>query len=310
MHYIYKITNKINKKVYIGQTINFKKRMNQHKCFYKKKNVMLIDMAIRKYGVENFTFEIIETTKKQEIADELERYYIKKYDCKIKNNKGYNLLDGGRKQQGSWNRKPINMYSLDGKYIKTYECARIIEEEYPQYKEYRIKDTCVKKIKYKDKIFRYYVGNTNDIIVDKEILQNKHAKKVYQYDLDGNFIASYNSLKEASEKTNTYRPSISSCLNGTYQYANNYMWFYEKKEKPTFDKSRKNGNKGIIIFQKLNGKIINTFNSTIEAVEFLGLEKKKYKTLCKCIQYKRDFMGYQWEKQKKKSCQALEKGKV
>lgn len=304
MHYIYKITNKINNKIYIGQTINFKQRMKTHTSNIKR-NSLPIDVAIKKYGKENFIFEILEETDEQEKADILERHYIKLYDCKLNNNKGYNLLDGGRKQQGSWNRKKINMYDLSGKYIKTYECARMIYEEFPQYKEGRIKITCLKKVKYKDKFFRYYEGNIDDLKIKKETLLNKHSKKVYQYDLEGNFINCYNSLKEASEKTNTYRPSISSCLNGNYQCANNFMWFYEKQDKPIFDKSRKSGNKGIIVFQKLNGEIINKFNSTIEAVEYLGLEKKKYKELCRCINKKKNFMGYEWEKQKKKPCQVL-----
>ena len=56
---IYKITNKINGKVYIGQTIQcLKKRWSQHKSDSKKSN-MTIHKAMRKYGIENFTIEEI-----------------------------------------------------------------------------------------------------------------------------------------------------------------------------------------------------------------------------------------------------------
>jgi group I intron endonuclease len=55
---IYKITNKINGKVYIGQSINIERRWKEH-ISDKRKN-SLIHLAIEKYGEKNFNFEIIE----------------------------------------------------------------------------------------------------------------------------------------------------------------------------------------------------------------------------------------------------------
>ena len=72
MYYIYKITNKINNKIYIGQTNNIKRRFNSHKN--NKRSV--ISKAINKYGVENFTFEIIEIIHNVEQANDLEIEYI------------------------------------------------------------------------------------------------------------------------------------------------------------------------------------------------------------------------------------------
>ena len=95
---IYKVTNKINGKVYIGQSINIKARWTKHRNnpfnpeseqynspFYK---------AIRKYGLSNFTFEILEEIHKEDL-DKREIYWISFYDS---NNpeKGYNLTPGGR----------------------------------------------------------------------------------------------------------------------------------------------------------------------------------------------------------------------
>ena len=53
---IYKFTNKINRKVYIGQTSNITRRFYEH----LRRTDQQIDQAIQKYGVNNFLFEILE----------------------------------------------------------------------------------------------------------------------------------------------------------------------------------------------------------------------------------------------------------
>ena len=60
---IYKITNIINNKCYIGKSSNIEARLNYHQKRYNDKGSewdKLLYKAIRKYGLENFTFEIIE----------------------------------------------------------------------------------------------------------------------------------------------------------------------------------------------------------------------------------------------------------
>lgn len=87
---IYMYTNKINGMKYIGQTIcRLKKRHNEH----LKRDDSYIDRALRKYGKENFTLEIIEDKiYDRKRLDELEIFYINKYDSF---NNGYNLTKGG-----------------------------------------------------------------------------------------------------------------------------------------------------------------------------------------------------------------------
>lgn len=88
---IYKITNKINGKEYIGQSIHPEKRLWEHKNHAKNEmDNYPIHNAIAKYGIENFDFDILEWT---EDYDNMESYYIKKYNTKIPN--GYNIIDGG-----------------------------------------------------------------------------------------------------------------------------------------------------------------------------------------------------------------------
>nr|DAJ19309.1 MAG TPA: intron associated endonuclease [Siphoviridae sp. ctEup56] len=96
---IYKITNTINNKIYIGQTTQtLSERIHNYKSevkFYKG-NPRPIILAMRKYGFENFCFEIVEDNiQTKEELDEREIYYIKFFDCQIENRKGYNLENGG-----------------------------------------------------------------------------------------------------------------------------------------------------------------------------------------------------------------------
>ena len=95
--YIYKYENKINHKVYIGQTVDLVNRKSCHKykaTFEKNK----FYNAVRKYGWDNFDFDIIaqvEVGTSQEICkvlDALEEQYIEEYDSY---NSGYNSTTGG-----------------------------------------------------------------------------------------------------------------------------------------------------------------------------------------------------------------------
>lgn len=74
---IYKITNNINKKCYVGQSGQIHKRWMEHISLYKNKNSDKYDYPlyadIRKYGIENFTFEIIEYFDIYNIENQLKR---------------------------------------------------------------------------------------------------------------------------------------------------------------------------------------------------------------------------------------------
>lgn len=91
MKSIYKITNLINNKVYIGQSVHPERRWHEH-IWGNNKYKSYIHSAIKKYGVENFLFEIIESNI--ENYNEREIYWINFYQA---NNSlyGYNLTMGG-----------------------------------------------------------------------------------------------------------------------------------------------------------------------------------------------------------------------
>ena len=75
---IYKITNKINNKSYIGQSKDIQRRWKEHIKHSKDiHDTQVIYLAIRKYGLENFKFSIVEECALESL-DEKEIYYIEK----------------------------------------------------------------------------------------------------------------------------------------------------------------------------------------------------------------------------------------
>lgn len=99
MYYIYRITNIINGKIYIGQTIQPNIRWSNHKSVTKRKPTQCIHHAMKKYGVENFIFEVILTCKTQTDANEVEDVVITQYDSR-NNDLGYNIARGGSSNSG------------------------------------------------------------------------------------------------------------------------------------------------------------------------------------------------------------------
>lgn len=89
---IYKAINSINGKVYIGQTINtIKKRIKGHRNA-SKKSKSYFHNAIKKYGLDNFTWEVLEQCDSLEMLNEREIFWI---DFFKSNKIGYNQNGGG-----------------------------------------------------------------------------------------------------------------------------------------------------------------------------------------------------------------------
>lgn len=95
---IYLFTNKINNKKYIGQSVNIEKRYAEHRTRPFNQSSTMYNgkfyRAIRKYGIDNFTFEIIDSNENytKEELNFLEKKYIQQYDTYIN---GYNMSYGG-----------------------------------------------------------------------------------------------------------------------------------------------------------------------------------------------------------------------
>lgn len=100
---LYKITNLINGKCYIGQTNNFNLRMSAHKATYKS----MVSKAIHKYGKENFKFEKLAIFEDYMI-DDAEQKAINVFNTICPN--GYNLDNGGclQKQMSDEAKKKLS----------------------------------------------------------------------------------------------------------------------------------------------------------------------------------------------------------
>ena len=107
IHYIYCYTNKINGKKYVGQTNNIERRKKQHiqdsihlHKGHEISHNLPFHAAIRKYGIDDFTFEILQIidTEDWDTVNKLEMSYIQQQNSLAPN--GYNLTAGGCASQG------------------------------------------------------------------------------------------------------------------------------------------------------------------------------------------------------------------
>lgn len=135
---IYKITNKISGKSYIGQSNDIERRFKEHQTIGNKSRIP-VDIAIQKYEKESFTYEIIELCQIEQL-NEKEEYWIKFYDSY---NNGYNCNPGGNQSSIGEN---------NGRAKLTIEDVEIIRQAYATHKKQReIYE------KFKDKIsFNYF----------------------------------------------------------------------------------------------------------------------------------------------------------
>lgn len=111
---IYKITNKINNKCYVGQSNDIQRRFKEH-IWAGDKTRILLDKAIKKYGKENFTYEILEECSLEEL-NEKEEYWIKKCNAV---EEGYNLSSGGTQQSVGSNNGRSKLTEEDIRIIRT-----------------------------------------------------------------------------------------------------------------------------------------------------------------------------------------------
>ena len=117
---IYKITNKVNGKSYIGQSVNIMKRWSVHANPKKSPN-MVISKAINKYGIKEFTFEVLELCDKKDLNIR-EVYWVTHYNSY---SDGYNSTSGGDARESSStlikedSAKEIQKHLTEAVYSKT-----------------------------------------------------------------------------------------------------------------------------------------------------------------------------------------------
>jgi group I intron endonuclease len=234
---IYKITNLINNKIYIG-----KSKYNNEK--YLGSGIAL-ENAKKKYGIHNFNKEIIEEVDCEKKLNLLEKFWIhklKSYDKKI----GYNIAEGGN---GGNTRAGFTDDELEEYYNKLSYGVKNSDK----YLKAVEKKTGVKKPKHSEKMKKLYkegrlnVGKNTKPFSDETKLKisekNKGKKRtdetkykiakskfkeVEKLTVYGEYIESYSSIDEASKKNNVNRCCISDACWGKQKTAGGYKWRFKK----------------------------------------------------------------------------------
>ena len=201
--YVYKYTNKINGKVYIGKTANLRRRLWEHENTTKTKDTAF-GRALKKYGYNNFELDILikikrikDKQKLNTILDNLERYYIKKYNSY---HFGYNLTRGGDGSIGI-------TQSAETRRKKSVSMKNKPEE-------------------YKEKL-RQRLAKVSHKFKSGDAMKYRH-REIEQYTLDGTYIQTFYSVKDAAQSlSKTMANGIISACQGKYKTAYGYKWKYK-----------------------------------------------------------------------------------
>jgi group I intron endonuclease len=212
MGYIYKITNKVDGKIYIGQTIQILEyRWRKHRnvgsnCCYLKR-------AFNKYGTDNFEFKLICICFDEDL-DKYEIQYMEKYNSMVPN--GYNLRKGGNsgKHHEETKRKISESLKARTDIIRPKTNYRLGKHHSEETKK-KISDAL--KAKY----------NKNCEPHTTKIYTSPKAENINQYDSNNNFIKSFNNIISASKYNNISRDGISRVCSNKQKTAGGFIW---KKE--------------------------------------------------------------------------------
>lgn len=209
---VYKITNKLTNKVYIGITNQGSGARYRHHWYESRiGEPSPIHRSMAKYGEENFTLEIIDFADTYDELKEKEKYWIKWYNSTDRSI-GYNLTEGG---DGTFGR--IHSEETKEK-IRQKALGRKASEETKR----RMSES--KKGKCSDKQKEHLSK-----------LQEQCKTKVYQYSKTGEFITEYDSITEACEANGLNRDTIRRQLKNPPKNLNNhrikFLWKTVKTER-------------------------------------------------------------------------------
>ena len=209
---VYKITNKVTNKVYIGITNQGSGARYRHHWYESRiGEPSPIHRSMAKYGEENFTLEIIDFADTYDELKEKEKYWIKQYNS-IDRTIGYNLTEGG---DGTFGRK----HSEETKEkIRQKALGRKLSDETKK------KMSDIRRGKCSDKQKEHL-----------RKLQDKCKRRVYQYDKNGEFVAEYDSIIEAANANglnkDTIRRQLKNPPKNLKDHRIKFLWKTEKTDK-------------------------------------------------------------------------------
>lgn len=259
---IYKITSPSNK-VYIGQSINIKKRWINYKNLHCKRQPKLYNSFI-KYGPENHKFELIEECLESELFDKeifYKQQFINKFGwrlalfCEIFDQKSGGIRSEETKQKMSKAKigkklseeTKLNISKAKKGLIVNNQWAKNISKgkkgfKHTQETKDKIREGNLNKIyskESKNKISKANKGKKRSEEICQKISIGKKGKKqpksffekknksIIQYDLNDKEIKKWNSIKEAADFIGIDSGTLTACLKGRQKTCKNYKWKYE-----------------------------------------------------------------------------------
>ena len=218
---IYRITNLINNKVYIGQTVHPNKRWWEHQQRAKTHyDNYPIHLAIDKYGAENFSFEILEWT---EDYDNEEARLINEYNSISPN--GYNLIEGGHSPIMLGEDHPHNTISNKNVLAIIQELKENKLSDRELALKYDVSDKIIADInhgyshKQPNEIYPIRIKKGRQYLTEEQVIEIKEL-----------LINSQFSFTEIANQYNTTKTNISQINNG--RSFNRFGWTYPLRTKP------------------------------------------------------------------------------
>lgn len=267
--YIYKITNLINGKAYVGQHDGSK---GQYYC-----SGAALNNAVKKYGKHNFSREIlVKGLFNPELLDFLEQEAIEKHQTYAYKypDKGYNLTIGGGGRLGSKQKpesirkiidnapsKSVNQFTKEGKFIKNYPS---ISEERRQTGV--LVSTICRCTSGESMTGGGFIWSFDNVVDPIEV----QKPTIFCYDLDGRFLKDYLSMGQAARELNVHYTAISNAIKFKRKSCG-FLWSLERKDQ-VIPPERKNcaiKNRKAIDMLDQQGNFIRKFNSILEASSFI-----------------------------------------
>lgn len=291
---IYKITNTINNKVYIGQSIDVKWRWYSHKCELRhgRHGNSHLQYAWSLYGEDAFNFEVLEECPKEDLNIR-EQYYIDLYDS-YNNDKGYNLTLGGG---GTVTANEVLQFDPYGNLVAEYRNG-IEASEKTGINCGAIYQCCNRRLKKADLYFFVFKTEYENGCDMSYWLESTRNAPVEQYDLYGNLIKVWNSCAEVIN-TLGFNPTGCTLHYDSRKSDHGFIWRRVNDTSfvvtPEYCKEVRDGLNALKrkkVYQYTpDGKLVNVFESMREAIRN-GFTRWK---LNKCFSGEIDlYKGYRW----------------
>ena len=300
---VYVHTNKVNGKKYVG--ITKQKPVTRWANGKGYKENLHFTFAIQKYGWDNFKHEIIKSQLTKEEACKQEFELIKILNTQNPSF-GYNVANGGTGVNSVSDRTKDIMRIKTTEYFQNHPEAR--EHAARKTKEYYQNHPEVKRWK-SEELKRFFAEHP----------EKKSTKRIWQYDINGEYVCEWTSAVEAEKTAGYDRKKISACLTGHQKSACGYLWRYagngnpekiegitQKQKKPEKQKKYERHTAGVEQYDR-NGNWLRSFSSILEATQDTGVG---HSCIIRCCKGKGHTAGgYQWRYTTDKAIQLEPKNK-